>query len=649
MSSKSRKHSGRESEASRAKPSSGEPVKPDAESSGLDIPEKYLKTPPRKMSRLTYGFLIFFLIFILVAWVGGGFGSFSSLSSKARDEDYLTWTRPGHGRTVVTAIEFQGHLRAFQQAFQLDPLLPISLGLLGRNLEAEDVARILVLSVLAEDAGIRITDSDLAEHIQGMLEIFRRPVEVYHQMARELGGAECIEGTLRRALLAERFMQLVSFAGAMPSIEAVKDLWNEDHEELAFDYVEVAASDFTDEAQAETPDDAALEAWLAEQPPRERSTFELPERRALEVAAYRDPATTPAAGLLQAFPPEEGVDPEERANDYYERVFARRFVKPAPADEPPAAEARMPEYLGFEEVREACLAEAPIFEALQAWLADLQGRQTAGETIDLAAEAQKHGLAFSTLPPTTRAELEANSDLGGKSVSDAAFFTPPESFAYTVAIDADRLAVVRVRERVEPALPPFTEIRERVAARWVEIRSAALAEEKLRALWQSFEVLEREAEPTEEGPMCRRASEEAFRSALEALGFQVARRDHLDKGGNPGADPLREERAHQFLARMSEYTRLEDDEVAEPRASQDGNQVYLVRLAGRRPVSIDRMSPGQYTALKQRARERARAETFQGFDFDFLKRTYGLEFGLGDEPPPSEEEAGPDGVPLGGS
>jgi hypothetical protein len=625
MSSKSRKHSGKEAKAPvAARPPGATQSAPDSAGSGLDIPEKYLKKPPRKMSRLSYGFLVFFLIFALVAYVGGGLSEISGLIG-SNDQEYLSWNRPGHGRTVVMASEFPRIHESFQKAFQIDPYLALFLGMNPeRSLEAEDVARVIVLSQLAEDQSVVITDEDLGAHLSQALQFRGIPPQNYPLMVRSLGTTvEAVEDTLRKALSALRLTQLVAYAGATPTVEGIEALWNEQHEELAFDYVEAAAEDYAEQARAELPDDAALEAWLAGQPANQRSAFELPERRAFEMACYQDATATPAAGLLAAFPPKEGVDPEERANDYYGRVFAKRFRKAEPDLGPVTEQGDLPRYRPFEEVHDACLEEAPIHEALQAWLADLQARFSAGTAIDFAAEAAQHGLAFTSVPASTRAEIEGGAGLGGKPLADVAFFTPPQSFAYTVTVAEDRLAVVRVGERVEPTLPPFAEISERVAELWVEVRSAALAEEKLRALWTTFELLPA-PEGAESATPCRKSAEQAFRTAVEAQGLAVAHRDWLDKGGNPGADPARDERAHQFLARTSEFLRLETDEVAEPRRSTDGRYVYLVRLAGKRPVPLDRMGPAQYAEIKSRARERTLGNVQSGLDFAFLERAYGL-------------------------
>src|SRR5262249_20574194 len=151
---------------------------------------------------------------------------------------------------------------------------------------------------------------DLSEHLGLVLQIGQSrglTRENYEQVATQFGGTvTAFENTVRKGLLAARFIELCAYAGATPTKEGIEALWNEEHEERAFDYGEVATADFADAAKGELPDDAALEAWLTAQGPAESRAFELAERRSLDMASFRDAATTPAAALLAAFPPKEG-------------------------------------------------------------------------------------------------------------------------------------------------------------------------------------------------------------------------------------------------------------------------------------------------------------------------------------------------------
>ena len=69
---------------------------------------------------------------------------------------------------------------------------------------------------------------------------------------------------------------------------------------------------------------------------------------------------------------------------------------------------------------------------------------------------------------------------------------------------------------------------------------------------------------------------------------------------------------------------LEADEIAEAGLSSDKNRGYLVRLAGKREVPIENMTPTQYQGYKRTVRDRAVSEIGRSLDVDYLKRNYGL-------------------------
>src|SRR5207342_3351393 len=91
---------------------------------------------------------------------------------------------------------------------------------------------------------------------------------------------------------------------------------------------------------------------------------------------------------------------EELATRYYNRVYPYRFKKVPPEGADPSVPSS---FFSQDEVQAKCLAEGPVYFALQRWIEDLNARRTNGETIDLAAEAQKLGLDHQAfLEPLTR-------------------------------------------------------------------------------------------------------------------------------------------------------------------------------------------------------------------------------------------------------
>lgn len=647
MSSKSKKQQKKKPERSRRAAGPGgvaaEPAPPREEKHRLELPDEVLHAP-EATSKLRFALMIGLVIVLLIIFIVPS--AIMNIFRRGGTSDRLemSWIRPGHGREELTANEFVMQKRAFEDAIAVDPLLAFQFGLPQRGLDAKDVARLIVLDRLAEDAGVRIDSADLADHLQMLLNfpLYNRSAEAYKQVAARYGSIEYVESTISRCLRGQRYLQIAGFAGALPDPQEIEKAWHADHVELSFEYAELPVADLDEAARAELPSDADLEVWLSEQPETTTKSLELPERRAAQVARYVDPVKTPAAGLLEAFPPPPDTDPEERAHQYYDKIFHLRFVKPSPAEDGKEGESAkvqdpsLKEFYTFDEVRERCLAEAPIYFAMQDFLADLQARQNAGEEVDLPAEAQAKGLEVTSIDtPLTRAELAEHPELGDSALVNEVFFTPPGSFAFRVVPTPDELAIVRVTERVAPSLPPFAEIRDEVADLWVEPRRADLAKERLEDVWKGFEVFTPEADDSSVAPLPadqvhRRASGEEFLAAVEAAGLQVQTSAWKDKAKFDFEDELRS------------FTELEEGEVGEPITSQDGERVILARLAGTRDVPVEQMSPKDYERYKTIARGEVAFSVASGFDLPFLEKQYELYLF---EPKPVEEEPAGEGAP----
>lgn len=635
------------------------------------IPDEVLHAPKEK-SKLQFALMILLLIVLLLIFaVPGGILGWSSFRSR-NEPVVFSWNRPGHGSVEVTIGDFQNDLRAFSQAFAADPLPGYSLGVQSdRDLDTATLARILVLEQLAADAGLQISDADLAEHLRGMLdynEMLRSAYNIalpttvaeFKTVVRQLGGDQhVIEETIRRALAASRYLQLTGYVGAIPDPADIEKSWKDEHVELAYEYVSLAPSSLEKEARAGLPDEAGLKAWFEALDETAKEELKTAEKRKAEFALFEGIEETPAAELVAAFPPEpppDGAAPpsaEQLARDYYDRVFHRRFKKPAEPEDAQTPDdahdhdhdAQRVEFYPVEEVQERAQAEAPVYFALQRWLQDMTARRAAGETVDLATEAAKYGLAFRALDaPLTREELLADPTLGDNQVADAVFGAAPDGgFHFVPVVLEDAIAVARTTERAEPVLPPFEEIRDKVADRWAEPKARELALERLKAIRDGFEEFvpeKKEGEPDfpePEGTVHRRASAEAFAAAVQTAGLELQRRDWLDRAAPATTDPEWEKPAHRYLATQGQLYRLEEGELAEPGLARDESAAYLVRVAGKREVPIDRMSPVQYERYKTLARQRAMAEMTQKIDRQYLEKNYGLALARGEE-----EEAEPD-------
>jgi parvulin-like peptidyl-prolyl isomerase len=614
---------------------------------------------PRGMKRWQFVLLIALVILLLIIFlVPGEIGNIFGGGAARQNPVFLRWERPGHGTVELTLADFQNEIRALEAALRLDPLAGFGLGAFsGGSLEGPDVARLLVLDQLAADAGLVITDADLAEHLQQYLQFTRSTPEIFRAQVRQYRMSQAFaENTIRRLLRIGRYLQMVGFASAIPDPQEIERQFHQENVEFAFEYARLPIESLHEEARAGLPDDAALESWFQALSEPEKQPFEEPEKRKAQFVFFRGLEAATAEALLAAHPevPAEGSEPstpEQLAQQYYNRVFHRRFMAEG-AEPEEGAQPQPPRPRSFEEVREQCLAEAPVYFAMQRWLDDLKARKTNNEEIDLAAEAARFGLEERTLSePLSREELAAPEGIGDRELADAVFSaTPDGSFYYSVIAQPDALVLARALERVAPVLPPFAEIRERVAEKWLQPRAEELALERLEALRQGFESFTPEPEPDQPAPPAtgqehRRASAEAFRAAVEGAGLEFGRRDWLNRSGPAEDDPQRESPAHRFIASQFQLYQLADDEVAEPALSRDKEAAYLVRKAGERELPIERMTPAQFQRYQQNAGMGVASELAEQLDYAFLERNYGLWMPREEEPEEPEDA----GAASGGS
>jgi hypothetical protein len=561
---------------------------------------------PKGKNRLQYVFMIAMLVFLTVIYLVPG--AILSTFRNSGDADYLSFESPSGKQTVLRHSEFQKRRNGFADVLEIFDILKYFVGVgQERNLSDESAARLIVLDELTQEAGIEIADDELAQFLTEM----RVDRDTWLAVTDRYGGPGHIEPNLKRLLAIRRYLDLVTQVARIPDIKAIEKRWADEHVEVSYEYVELPSESFEAEAKTTAPDDAALEAWFAERPEFERTQLMQEARYKATFAVFRDGASTPAAGLLARYPDTSGEAPEVRAQGYYDQVFFSRFARPKPADEPapePGQEPPTP-YLAFEEVKDRALAEAPVYFAMQAWSADIAQRVAAGEQVDLAAEATDLGLAVARLEdPATLEDLRKLEGLGEFAVGPVANLQPGQISPRVIA-DAQGIVIARLDEKLEPSLPPFAEIRDKVLASWSKDRAADLALERLKALRAGFEAAppapeEEEAPPEdpqapeEEKPERKQATSEAFRAAVEGAGYTVSVRPWLDKSGAPTEDPDAATTAHAFLAQHVEYADNDEGFVPPPELDRQRAHAYLVRVAGKRPIDIARMTPQVYNAYK---------------------------------------------------
>ena len=646
MSSKSKKNQPRKGRAR-----SGHPTKKDLErelekqalaaggggSSASDAMDEFVHAP-KESSKLRFVLLIGLLVFLLIVFIIPG-ALFGTARGVRDDEEGFRWDHPTEGTVQFTRTDFVLAKRSFDTALSIDPFMRITLGMDVQGTPSDkEIARLLVIDGLAEDAGIVISDGDLAEYLTGLVQQrFGGSNDLFFQAAQRSGGVKNVEDTLRRLLRARRYVDLVGHVASIPDAGKIEELWNEEHVEYAFDFVEVPVEGAREEVAAALPDEAELAAWFEALSDEDRSRFEAPEKRVTQFASYQ--VGSAADELVAAFPDADEATPEDRAREYYDRVFFQRFRRPA-EDPPEAPEegaegeesepAEPPsEYLSFEEVQEEAMAEAPVYHAMGAWLEDMELRRSAGEEVDLAAEAERYGLSSETTEPLTRDELIQREGLGGPNLAIMAFQSAEGAFSPNVQILPEGFCIQRVLEITAPAIPPLAEIQDQVLEEWTAERIRTRTIERLTAVRDSFaeyvpqedeEQEEDPAAPDEDEPKRRTADKASFEQAVGDAGYEVQVRDWQDKSGLPPTGALSEQ--DRFFRGHTEFFGLEPGEVTVAMLDSSGTNAYLVRLADTREVPIERMKASEYDAYKRRTSATAKQTFQEQLSYEFLSERH---------------------------
>lgn len=589
---------------------------------------------PKGVSRTQFLVVVVLMIILLIIFIVPD--ALQSITSPRGDQNPVVtrFQLPGGKKVEWQAADVILGARRLESALGFDSFLAFGLGIEDlRNPDMAELERILILDELARASGVEVTDADLAGHLREMLSFSQSSNENFKAVIRAQGlDQREIEESIRAMMRVTRFTQMVGFAGAVPAPKDIEKRWHEENVEYAYDYVALELASLKEEALVGLPDDAGLSAWFEKLPEGERAEFKSEEKRTAEVAVFRDQESTNADALLAAFPEKtpEGVEPtspEDLAQQYYNRVFARRFAKLAPEGSTEPAG-----FLTTDEVKPQCLVEAPVYFALQRWLEDLNARKTNGETIDFAEEAAKYGLEHQNyVQGLTRAGFESTDGAGEKDVAMAVFGTSPDGSFYAAPTAARTgLYLVRTNSRLEPEPLPFEAIRSRLVDKWVEPELEKLAEKKLAALregLESFTPPKKDEDAPPDTAKHWRASGDAFKSAVEAAGWAVARRGFLNRAGPATDDPEHENEHHKTLfsqAYAFGLNNLEPDEVAAPGVDSAKKFAYLVRRADSREVPITKMSPTQYENNKRQARQTAARDIGQGIDLAFLREHFGL-------------------------
>lgn len=604
---------------------------------------------PKGQSRLRFFLILGLLLFVLVIFVvpSAFVQSFVSGGGGGDIPDYMVWESPDGTTNTLSGQDFMQQKRDFDllEIFGRDPQSSI-FSILGvgqvDTKDDEHVAQLLVMEDVARSAGIRITDEDLADVL---LRLFGSE-EVYLQaMASRRGlSAKSFEESLRRVLGIQRLQGMLS-AGVVEADPAeIEELWKASHQEYAFDYAVADTAAFEDDARAQLPDDAGLQAWFDALPAFEKNRYQTPQTYGAEIAWVDLGGDFDATALLERFPrPEEEV-PAEIARAYYDTVFNVRFERDEPLPEE-EAEGRDRFYVPYAEVEDVCLREAPIYRSMLELQADLSARaQAPDETVDLKAEADALGLRYDNdgEARTFDAWRDIEAPYAGRNLAAGilgAGGAGEGTFVRRLTVEKGAMSIARVTEIRPPALPPFPDIRERVADAWVKKKRTELATAALEAVRDALGE-----RPTEEGvAYLPTADADAFAAAAEAAGFTVAHRDFEERFAEK--EPVEDEAlqaAEDYLRSSSVIYGLDEGQVAAAGGTPGGERVYLVRAAGARDSDLAKMRPRDLQSLRSSLGSQAvrdfMARTFKSKDY--LKREFNMRLYVWENPREGEPQPG---------
>lgn len=603
---------------------------------------------PKGTSRLRFLLTLALTIFVLLVFTVGD--QLVGTTRRARISDVvMSWEHPTEGTLRVSEQDWYDFRR------NLDAFYRVQGGRMSREEGSdENVAFQMITDRLAHDAGIEVPDAELARIIKegepGVMQPFLNSANYKARLQAVGVSAPAFEHMLRLRLRVMRYQLFLGFSLGQPDPADIERLWKEDHQQYAFQLAGVGREDVRAAAEAELPDDAGLQAWyegLAD--PEKRRLFGeryVPERFVAELVSWDATGEAPAA-LLERFPQPEGADPATLGRNYYDRYLSRRYLRPedespepdeadpdAPDQEPgeePAEEPTPKEtlYLPYEDVSERAAVEAGVEQALRDLLADLRRRREAQEALDLAALAAELGLEHSSdgLPRSRDEWAEATDSY----LANQLQFLAPDALVSLPIVGTGHLWIARMLER-KPAEPPaYADVVEEAREAWIDQRTATLAREKVQALRDALTGAD-DPEAVAAGALTDVVEADAFAAAAEAAGLSVESMDWFDPSRPAETDEEQQSAAEAFLRDTwfpgaDLYALETEGQLAEPRASPDGERVWLVRLVGKRdPPEVD-LQPAEYESLRQRALIESVTAVLEKLSSpEELSRRYGLTF-----------------------
>ncbi|MCA8981469.1 MAG: hypothetical protein KDC14_15675 [Planctomycetes bacterium] len=566
---------------------------------------------PKGESKLRFYLMVIVILAILVAFSVTP-AMMSTFSSDPRGATFVSWHVPGGSSVSMDSDSFRGEklkLNALQEVLRIAPPLPT--GAFDAKSD-EQVAKFMIVEELARESGMRVAD----EEIRDLIVAYFGSEAAYLDRVRgnRRVTPKDFESALGRWMVVNRYLGWLAQGAALVDPDEVQEEWLAGHQEYAFDYVLVPIEDYRQHAEEQMPSDEELEQWFNDKSENEKRRYYAGPYFSAEAAYLSLPQETAPEKLLAAYPPAEDEDVDAAAQGYYDLYYTTRFKKPEGV-----SEGEDDLYFAFDDVKDICATEVGAFNAMNLWLLDLEKWRKDGTEIDLAAEAERLGLEYGKQEKAlTRAEWnEAELPWSGSYVVSDIIRGQTGQMSRKITVEAKVFVITRVLERVEPSLPPFADIRERVSEDWLKQKMgdvAVLRLEQVRDLLGN-----RPVDATQPWELV--VDSEKFGQAAVERGFKPKRRDYIGRqeGSRAPAGVVENEEdaaIREFLFRNSQLYTLVDGQVAEPRTDPKGVYAYLVRLEGSRDADIEaKLAPADVTNIESRLSEQASQ--------DFLESTYG--------------------------
>lgn len=599
---------------------------------------------PKGQSRTRFLIILGLMVFTLIIFVVPDQLQ-SVFERRASGDAYVSWQRPGHDAQTISGERFGARRMAVVNAMRV--FQPGQ----RKNALTEDgnIARLLIVDELAREAGVDVSDKQLATAIlEGQLmQIGEQFLFVqgfpdqatYVNWARDLGVSPAeVQETLRMLMRVDRFEMLLGFALAQPDPSTYDAEWKKAHQQHAFDVVigDVAVSML--EVEANLPADEELKAWydaLLDKNRRFAAEWKS-ERVSAEFVSWRfDPVAEPAA-LLARFQRPEGTDIEKLAQDYYNLFANVRFRRTEEKLDAANDQERL--FLPFAEVADAARRESLIHAAFVEWQESLKVRAAAGEIIDLVAEAGAVGVAYrKEETPKTQVEWNTLADLGDPLLTSKIMLAARGDKAIETFVGSKDLVGGRVLERLPAGAPPFEEVREKALAEWKQDKSVAITEGRIAQLRDLTRAKgpTTEATPTPEEGEKLVVDAATFEAKATDTGLSVMHTDWFDPQSIPATLPENPTELDRFKAQLrssAEYLQAEDGQVIGPTVEENRQRVWLTRAAGVRDPEVVALEPKDLESLRNQATQEAQRQYREEIiSAKAFAASFGLKFADGRE------------------